>query len=250
MFENQKIVPRYSAYDTSALPGGKQIEEPVPRSSRPWQDTIGFSLPPKEVLDSLIDRFFTSVNWFMMVTLLALNTAAYLIPCQVFHEEHFRRRYENLITSKQGVAPADNNFLWLALLAVGLGAHYSSSGESIGQEESSLQQLSETLLTQVENRFCRIIGSPNVEAVQICILLGSFHLFNGRPTAGLGILGSGAKIAQIIGLHRESMWRGLSDINRELRRRSWWALEIFDKYVQPRFIPFVVASHSPTTDHG
>lgn len=92
-----------------------------------------------------------------------------------------------------------------------------------------MRQFSETVLTRVEHNFCRIIGSPNVEAVQVCILLGSFHLFNGRPTVGLGILGSGVKIAQIMGLHRESMWKGVSGINRELRRRSWWALEVFDK---------------------
>ena len=115
------------------------------------------------------------------------------------------------------------------MLVLGIGAYYSSLGARSGHEESSLRQFSENLFVQVEHRFCRIIGSPNIEAVQICILLGSFRLFNGRPTAGLGILGSGVKVAQVIGLHRESMWKGISDVNRELRRRTWWALEIFDK---------------------
>lgn len=57
----------YPDYDTSALLGGKEMARPVSPSAGPWQDTIGQSLPPREVLDSLIDQFFNSVNWFMMV---------------------------------------------------------------------------------------------------------------------------------------------------------------------------------------
>lgn len=207
------------------------MEGPVSAGVWSWQDTIGLPLPPKEELDALVDQFFSSVNWFMMVdTIGHAILQPVLTSFQVFHEEHFRQRYENLMTSTQGVGPVDNNFLWLSLLALGLGAHYASLDASTGQDETSLRRFSETLLTRVEHRFCRIIGSPNVEAVQVCILLGSFHLFNGRPTVGIGILGSGVKIAQIMGLHRESMWKGVSGINRELRRRAWWALEVFDKY--------------------
>jgi hypothetical protein len=117
------------------------------------------------------------------------------------------------------------------MLVLALGAHYSSFSNSLADGQLGLPLLSESLLAQIEYRFLRIIGCPNVEAVQICVLLGSFHLFNGRPTVGMGILGSGIKIAQVIGLHRESMWQGLSDVAQESRRRSWWALEVFDKYV-------------------
>lgn len=125
----------------------------------------------------------------------------------------------------------NNNFLWLLLLVLGLGAHYSSFTGSLGERQQNLQDLSKRLLAEIEYKFLPIIGSPNVEAVQICVLMGSFHLFNGRPTVGLGVLGSGIKIAQVIGLHRESMWQGVSDVARETRRRSWWALEVADKCV-------------------
>lgn len=132
-------------------------------------------------------------------------------------------------------SPDNNNFLWLVLLVFSLGAHYLSFTGSLGEDRHSLQRLSESLLAQIEYRFLPIIGSPDVEAVQICVLMGSFHLFNGRPTVGLGILGSGIKIAQVIGLHRESMWQGASDTIRESRRRSWWALEVADKCVLSYF---------------
>ncbi|KAE8342684.1 hypothetical protein BDV24DRAFT_173678 [Aspergillus arachidicola] len=199
-------------YDTSALPGGKKTYSPLLHSPIPWRDGIGIQLPPRQVLDELVTQFFDSVDWFMMV----------------FHEGSFRQRYDSLITSVH-VAGPDNNFLWLVMLVLALGAHYSSLHEPLDEHHRNLSVLSEKLLTQIEYRFLQIIGCPNVEAVQVCVLLGSFHLFNGRPTVGMGVLGSGIKIAQVIGLHRESMWHNLSDVARESRRRSWWALEVFDK---------------------
>ncbi|OGM48681.1 hypothetical protein ABOM_001969 [Aspergillus bombycis] len=205
-------------YDTSALPGGKKTYSPLASSPIPWRDAIGIELPARQVLDELVTQFFDSVDWFMMV----------------FHEGSFRHRYESLIASVHVAAP-DNNFLWLVLLVLGLGAHYSSLSEPFNEHCQSLSVLSEKLLTQIEYRFLQIIGCPNVEAVQVCVLLGSFHLFNGRPTVGMGVLGSGIKIAQVIGLHRESMWHNLSEVGRESRRRSWWALEVFDKYAAVAF---------------
>ncbi|KAE8422206.1 hypothetical protein BDV36DRAFT_303394 [Aspergillus pseudocaelatus] len=199
-------------YDTSALPGGKKTYSPLISSPIPWRDGIGIQLPPRQVLDELITQFFDSVDWFMMV----------------FHEGSFRQRYKSLIASVH-VAGPDSNFLWLVMLVLALGAHYSSLREPFDDHGQNLSVLSEKLLTQIEYRFLQIIGCPNVEAVQVCVLLGSFHLFNGRPTVGMGVLGSGIKIAQVIGLHRESMWHNLSEVAQESRRRSWWALEVFDK---------------------
>lgn len=226
-------------YDTSALPGGKKIYSPLLSSPIPWRDGIGIQLPPLQILDELVTQFFDSVDWFMMVcSVLVILLAVLFTTCptglmsfgQVFHEGSFRQRYASLITSAY-VAGPDNNFLWLLMLVLALGAHYSSLREPLDEHHRNLSVLSETLLTQIEYRFLQIIGCPNVEAVQVCVLLGSFHLFNGRPTVGMGVLGSGIKIAQVIGLHREAMWHNLSEVARESRRRSWWALEVFDKYV-------------------
>jgi hypothetical protein len=106
-------------------------------SVKSWQDIIGLPLPPREVLDALVDQFFGSVNWFMMVAFPILSPLSHvLILPQVFHEEYYRQRYKSLLTSAHGVA--DNNFLWLASLVLGLGAHYSSLGRSPGEEEPSL----------------------------------------------------------------------------------------------------------------
>lgn len=123
----------------------------------------------------------------------------------------------------------DTNHIWITLLVLGLGAHYSSLATTQPHEQAHMQQLSRDIISQVEQKFLSIISSVDEEAVQICILLGSFYLFNGRPNAGLGILGSGIKIAQVLRLHREKALTGISATRLESRRRSWWALEVFDK---------------------
>lgn len=115
------------------------------------------------------------------------------------------------------------------MLVIALGAHYLAMSPSPNQNAASYRKLSKDLLAEIEIRFLQIISSSTLETVQICILLGSFLLFNGRPNAGLGISGSGVKIAQVMGLHRERLWKELSPTKREERRRTWWALEVFDK---------------------
>jgi hypothetical protein len=61
------ISRNYPLYDTSALPGGNEMDGSFSPSVKSWQDIIGLPLPPEEVLDALVDQFFRSVNWFMMV---------------------------------------------------------------------------------------------------------------------------------------------------------------------------------------
>jgi hypothetical protein len=87
-----------------------------------------------------------------------------------------------------------------------------------------------TLLRQTEQSFLDMAKVSSIEAVQICIILGSFHLFNGKPYSGFGILGSAIKLAQNLGLHRQSLFQGSSEYDlQSWSRSSWWTLEVYDK---------------------
>lgn len=145
----------------------------------------------------------------------------------MFHEESFKRRYEEFL--RQQSTYYDSDFLWICMLVIALGSHYLALSPSSSRNAVNYRKLSKDLLAKIEIHFLQIISSSTLESVQICILLGSFLLFNGRPNAGLGISGSGVKIAQVMGLHRERLWKELSPAKREERRRTWWALEVFDK---------------------
>ncbi|RGP64233.1 hypothetical protein FSPOR_8052 [Fusarium sporotrichioides] len=206
-------------HDTSSLPGGKKLIEEVGTLAGPrhWSNLAGVELPPENILEKLVDSFFSSVNWFMMV----------------FHEDLFRRRYAEML--KQGhIKYQDTTFYWTWLLIVALGAHYAALKDPDDQMRPQYQQLSQDLIGVIETNFLRIIGCSTVESVQICVLLGSF-IFYTRPTTGLGICGMGVKIAQVIGLHRESFWKETCQLAREEKRRTWWTLEVFDKYAAIAF---------------
>lgn len=67
MFSGQKMAVSVCS-DTSALPGGKKFQDPSFLQRIPWRDAVGISLPSKNYLDHLVDTFFSTVDWFMMVT--------------------------------------------------------------------------------------------------------------------------------------------------------------------------------------
>lgn len=79
------------------------------------------------------------------------------------------------------------------------------------------------MIATIDVAYARIVSNPTLEAVQIAVLLGSFHLFNGSPYLGFSMIGAGVRCAQAIGLHRQS--RGSTAESRTV----WWALEIADK---------------------
>ncbi|SCO46832.1 uncharacterized protein FFMR_08733 [Fusarium fujikuroi] len=205
-------------HDTSSLPGGtKLLEANTTLPAKHWRNVIGVELPADDVLERLVDSFFSSVNWFMMV----------------FHEDTFRSRYAEMLQQTQ-IKYQDTTFFWTWLLVLALGAHYAALRDPDDQMSPQYRQLSRDLTSVIEMRFLQIIGCQTVETVQICILLGSF-IFYTRPTTGLGICGMGVKIAQVIGLHRESFWKETSLLAREVKRRTWWTLEVFDKYAAVAF---------------
>lgn len=115
-------------------------------------------------------------------------------------------------------------------LVWGLGAHYLWTDPAVRESMPILDYIRKEAIQAVDAGFFRVIARPDLAAVQIATLLGSFHLFNGSPYLGFGILGSGVKCAQAIGLHRQKRHRTLDSGAEQGPCRIWWALEIFDKH--------------------
>lgn len=121
------------------------------------------------------------------------------------------------------------NFSVLISIVCGLGAHYLWSDPSSPWDRNFLSTFRLQALQHVESRFLSLLSHPDLEAVQIGILLGSFHLFNGLPSLGFGILGSTIKTAQLIGLHRGFPVPTAQGQDLNACAKVWWALEIFEK---------------------
>lgn len=124
--------------------------------------------------------------------------------------------YEGLIAH---TPPGDKYFLRLVLPIISLGVHYSSFTGSLTQGTHSLQQLSKKILTQTEYRFCERGSS-------IMCADGKFNLFNGRFTAGPGILEVVSRSLTSLDCTARLCGRDFPMLE---ERRSWWGTGSFNK---------------------
>lgn len=144
-------------------------------------------------------------------------------------ESSFRRRVADLLASEHA-RTTEKNFIHLVCLIWGLGAHYLWTNPDTQIDPQLLEYLRLRSIQHTEANLLAIASQPDLETVQIGILLGSYHLLNGLPNVGFAILGSTIKSAQLIGLHRSVPSSHQSAWGRDICAKVWWALEIFEKY--------------------
>jgi len=75
-------------------------------------------------------------------------------------------------------------------------------------------------------------GSSHIETVQALAIIGGYYLhYINRPNMANAVLGAAIRMASALGLHRESLAQGNTDIAAaETRRRTWWALFCLDTW--------------------
>lgn len=94
--------------------------------------------------------------------------------------------------------------------------------------------LQKRLLNALRMRLLEVVSQGSIEAVQACVLLGSFYLYHGEPELAWPICGCGLRIAQALNLQRQRPQLGdtsgppdLDDPGQraeEARKRCWWAV--------------------------
>lgn len=131
----------------------------------------------------------------------------------------------------QSVSPRQRGMAVLILMVLALGARYASD-EQISRIDISrhdVTSLQETMLSHIRSQFFDVLDTGGVECVQLCILLSTYHLYNGKPNLAMPILGAGIRSAQAQGLHKENLWGPATDIVLEIRKRTWWALYALER---------------------
>jgi transcriptional regulatory protein GAL4 len=73
-----------------------------------------------------------------------------------------------------------------------------------------------------------IFESGNLALVQALLLLSNHSQKRNRPNTGWNYLGLAVRMAMSLGLHKEFPNWKISILQREMRRRVWWGLFIFD----------------------
>ncbi|KIW67456.1 hypothetical protein PV04_06705 [Phialophora macrospora] len=217
----QEIIDNFSPEtilesSTSALPGGIGHAQ---GDLITVEQLLGLELPSKRVADYFLNIYIDAVHWFMML----------------FHEPTFRSKYENLMASRSFPRCRSNEVMFI-LLVLSIGAHYAADEEVLQKFPTfQLKTFRALSLKKIENSLHSLYDTAELESVQVCCLLGSWYVYHGRPNLAFVILGAGLRCAQLLLLHRESAWRGVSEIAKEERRRVFWALFVFDRFAATIF---------------
>jgi transcriptional regulatory protein GAL4 len=131
------------------------------------------------------------------------------------HEPLFRSQFEGKSPRPEASWP----ILLNAVLALGAWC--------IGEDESVMDDYFDQKVARLfEAR--SIFESGNLALVQALLLLSNYTQKRNRPNTGWNYLGLAVRMALSLGLHKEFPNWEISLLQREMRRRVWWGLFIFD----------------------
>ncbi|WQF82355.1 hypothetical protein CDEST_07369 [Colletotrichum destructivum] len=198
---------------TSAIPdGGAGTRTPLPRNGcqrLPIPTILEGRFPDLGTIQLLLEEYFEAVHWFSLV----------------LYEPKFRRQLQSI---EDGLAhPSEAPFLILLSTVLGMAAWYQSKkGPRDGSQEWKLW--SDDLLKIVETRLVQVMDQRSLAAVQTLILLGSHHVYHGRPNLSFALLGATIKMSHALGLHRRQKDGSFDDV--EERKRVWWTIYTWDRF--------------------
>ncbi|KAE8154079.1 fungal-specific transcription factor domain-containing protein [Aspergillus avenaceus] len=202
---------------TFAIPGYRaSTSAPIAQSTvagqrLPVSAILGRPLPLGELMYELLEEYFDAIHWFSLVV----------------YEPKFRKRLHSI---EDGSAhPSQKPFLLLLAVMLGMAAWYRSQRNNTDEESrEQWRQWSADLVGIVETNLVELMDQPSVTAVQTCILLGSHHVYHGRPNLSFALLGATIKMSQALGMHREPVQGEFGDI--EERKRVWWTIYTWDRF--------------------
>ena len=210
-------------------------------------------LPPRPICDYLINVYFNTVHWFMVI----------------IHEGHFLHHYRSMMDmyerNKQLVRNSDEDFTFalLVLTIVALGGRYTSTHTArlrrcnlayrrhcaaskpqeipyVDQQEFEAVRTTSQLFSAVRSNATDNLACGTLATVQSLLLLGSLYLFHGDINLAWSNSGSVIRATQALELHKENSetrWNSSyyqsmdNDERRQLRWRLFWAVHTSDRFL-------------------
>ncbi|KAJ5963153.1 fungal-specific transcription factor domain-containing protein [Penicillium waksmanii] len=217
---------------TTAFPGGAAISSPPERRlgrsalTIPWMqgsrsaiaELVGL-LPSREVASLLVDTYFDRVHWFILI----------------FHQDDFRRNWEEMyeFSAEDLIIKYPNpGFISTFLVVIAIALQYTGSHrqEILRNHSVCHSDLKEGILSTIRARLLDIVSLGSLEAVQTCVLLGTYYLYHGNPGLAWPVCGCGLRVAQALNLHRKLATDDADTRSpetqrlAETRKRCWWAI--------------------------
>lgn len=182
-------------------------------------------LPSRPAAVLLVKNYFDKVHWFMLI----------------FHQSDFRGAFRQLYRELNEQDPRQPTSVGLGFLSVFTAVCIISLQYIDDRQRKYLcdcvivaDDLQKKLLNALRMRLLEVVAQGSIEAVQACVLLGSFYLYHGEPELAWPICGCGLRIAQALNLHRRRHQSGGTSVPPDLddpgqraeeaRKRCWWAV--------------------------
>jgi hypothetical protein len=221
MFEKYNSGSGHVQSNADAIPDGspsqRTFSSNVKRVS--VSDLIGIDLPSRDVTNMLLDSYLKHIHWFIMV----------------IHEPTLRAELDE-ITTYGTLQTTRLSFLSLILVILAFGSNYITDGDagSLGPTFDR-HNTEKTLIKKVEEKFLEICDSADIESIQTGLILSAYYVYLGHPKRASIVYDATLTCAKALGLHRESLWKGIDPLTKEIRRRVWWAVYAGDGYVELKF---------------
>jgi len=154
----------------------------------------------------------------------------------ILHEDSFRQQAKRVMKLGPQIKHGpDADFAALLMMVLALGAQYAGKNPSwkyrdlMTEQSIDLAALVSTLTRQVRDHIFDSLERCQLEAVQTCILLGTYYIYHGNPNLSWSVLGLAVKAAYALGLHREVDWKGDNALL-QARKRAWGHTFIADTF--------------------
>lgn len=149
----------------------------------------------------------------------------------IFHEPSLREELSSLLETGRTSERSLSRLLLILVILLIATKYVVVADIKTARSSIDINLLQAKLLATIEKNFLAVLDQDNIGAIQVCILLSSFYFYHGRPNRCLAINSAAIRMAQNMKFHHEASWYGVDTIEREQRRRVWWALYVLDGLV-------------------
>ncbi|KAJ4857299.1 fungal specific transcription factor domain-containing protein [Trichoderma breve] len=208
----QRVLSRHARSNTKPM-----AERSIPSSAE--RELLSL-LPSHDAALLLVNNYFDRIHWFMLL----------------FHQRDFGDSFERIYSPNREQCPpkgASSQIGYIAVLlavcATSLQYTTASQRHTLASEGVEADALKDRILTTLRLRLLDVLSLGSLEAVHMCVLLGSYYLYHGQPELAWPLCGCGLRIAQALNLHRKvpldcSNQEGHNQPKISARQRCWWAV--------------------------
>ena len=175
--------------------------------TRKKKDVLATFLPTKEVADAFVEAFFQQVH------------PNYLL----FHRGTFQSRYESIWDPNR---PRELEPGWICsiFMVFVFGAQALEH-----HDEQQAMFFQRRYLGLVQSRLHHLINTTSLVNIQALLLLQLLQHNASERNASWMLLGCASRMAIALGMHREGATGGFDPVEKQVRRRVWWTLYMFEQ---------------------